>query len=158
MSLFQKLFANKVREEAQYIVKHVQAMPPDKQTWKPLDNGRSALDMLQECAQFNRQFAKMIAQRSALEWNQEDAAALKAECDTVEKAMERFQKETESLAEAIAAFPTEHLEDQVALPWDPHPTAFANAITMPYWNMVYHLGQICYIQTLYGDQNYYYFD
>ena len=33
------------------LFKIARAMPVDRQTWKPLENGRSALEQLQECAQ-----------------------------------------------------------------------------------------------------------
>lgn len=40
----------------------------------------------------------------------------------------------------------------MAFPWNPSGSKpIAECCFHPYWNMVYHQGQISYIQTLYGD-------
>ncbi|CEK12823.1 hypothetical protein CWRG_00219 [Chthonomonas calidirosea] len=155
MPTIQELFAQLVRQEADHLIRHAEATPPDKQIWSPLDKGRTVLDLVQECAYMNGFAAKTLVDRRQPEWSQVEFDRFRAEFNTMEKALARLRTETESLAQAILAFPSEHLNDPVQLPWGVNGTLTV-WITIPYWNMCYHLGQVCYVQTLYGDQGYYY--
>ncbi|MCE9558253.1 MAG: DinB family protein, partial [Armatimonadetes bacterium] len=51
---------------------------------------------------------------------------------------------------AISAFPESRLSEEITLPWGTF--NFAEVMAIPAWNFDYHLGQINYIQTLYGDK------
>ena len=62
---------------------------------------------------------------------------------------EKHRKAAKELAAAVAAFPAEKLSDELELPWGT--MSFLQCIGYAYWNMMYHYGQIGYIQTMYGD-------
>ncbi|HZT41420.1 MAG TPA: hypothetical protein VFA07_04495 [Chthonomonadaceae bacterium] len=140
------------REVGAGLARNFQAMPPDKQTWKPLDAGRSALSQIQECAGINLWAAQMLRDRAVPPIDESWMQQMQSQDDTPEKAVAGLQAGTDALVAAIEAFPAEHLEDTLVLPWDPTPTSMAEVMMLAYWNMVYHIGQINYIQTLYGDQ------
>jgi glutathione S-transferase len=57
---------------------------------------------------------------------------------------------TQELAEAILAVPDADLANEIQV--DTETYLLADCFLHPYWNMVYHEGQINYIQTLYGDR------
>ena len=140
------------REVAAGLARSFQAMPPDKQTWKPLDAGRSALSQIQECAGINFWTAQILRDRAMPSIEEGWMQQLQSQYDTPEKAVAGLQAGTDALVAAIESFPADHLEDTVQLPWDPTPTSLVEVMLLAYWNMTYHIGQISYIQTLYGDQ------
>ena len=142
------------RDVAEALARNLKAMPADKQTWKPLDNGRSALDQVQECALINFWVAEIYRTGSVPPFDGEMFEKGKAELDTVDKACATLAAGTDSLCEAILQLSDSDLEATVTLPWDSSPTTLAELFLVPYWNNAYHIGQISYIQTLYGDKEY----
>ena len=152
MPTINQLMAKMNRQVATGLARTVQAMPPDKQTWQPEETSRSALDQIVECGAINFWFARILGERAIPPLDMERYNQIRAENDTIEKALALLQAGTDALISAIEAFPPEHLEDTVLMPWDTAPTTLAEVLLAPYWNMTYHLGQINYIQTLYGDK------
>lgn len=124
----------------------------DKQTWKPLDEGRSALDQIAECALITDFAAKMLIEKACPEFSNEAYGAGIAALDTMDKAIAALDASWANLKSVILDFPTEDLEKSIMLPWFPDPQTFANIMFIALWNNTYHIGQINYIQTLYGDK------
>ena len=133
------------------LIRNLQAMPADKQTWKPMDIGRSALDQVQECAVINRWIAETYKTKVLPPLDKDAFGAAKTEMDTPEKACAALNEATTQLCDAISSASDADLEVQVTLPWDSTPTPLAALFLVPYWNNAYHIGQLCYVQTLYGD-------
>jgi hypothetical protein len=153
MPTVNSLAAKITRDAATSLEKVANATPPDKQVWKPLDEGRTALDQVAECAVINAWCTNIMTQFSVPELDGEAYGAATSALDTMDKALEALRTETEKLAQAIEAVPADKLETEVKFPWDEKPSTLAEAMVVPHWNMVYHIGQISYIQTLYGDKN-----
>jgi len=152
MPTVSQLAAKLNRDAAATLARNIKAMPEEKVTWKPLDNGRSALDQLQECAIISFFGAKLLQTREVPPFDREGFEKLRAENDTPEKALALLDKGIDTLAAAIEAFPPEHLDDTLTLPFlGGMEKSFAELMLLTYWNMVFHEGQICFIQTLYGD-------
>lgn len=131
---------------------NLEAMPADKQVWRPLDAGRSALELVQECAVINGFFASILRDQAVpdMQWDAYKAAC--AALDTADKATEALTANADQLVAAIEAFPEDRLEASVTLPFhEGMVMTFAQIMFAAYWNMTYHTGQIAYIQTLYGD-------
>ncbi len=129
-----------------------EAMPGDKQDWKPLDLGRSALDQVQECAVINGFFTGILRDQAVppLDWGAYKAAC--AALDTPDKATTALTDSAKALAAAIEAFPEDKMDDTVTMPFaEGMVMTFGQVMFAAYWNMTYHTGQIAYIQTLYGD-------
>lgn len=152
---FQDYIADAITKDVKDAFKYAREMPADKIAWKPLDQGRSALDQLQELAQAPTyvvgmlkgqkeepspdHFQKMMEERKA--W------------DTVDKCQSIADKNYADLDAAIRSFPDEKLKDTVWLPYDGgRDFTMAEIMEYPRWNANYHQGQIAYIQTLYGDK------
>src|SRR5438132_11039053 len=106
------------REVAVALARNLKAMPEDKQAWKPLEKGRSALDQVQECALINYWVADFYRTLTVPAFDTEKFEQGKAELDTVEKACAALEASTESLCAAIAAFPVTELDSTITLPWD----------------------------------------
>jgi len=152
MPTINELMAKMNRQAAEGLARSVLAMPPEKQTWQPEDTARSALDQIAECGAVNLWMARIFQERAVPPLDMGQLDRLKAENNTQEKALTLLQAGTKALVAAIEALAPEYLDDTVQLPWKEAPSTLAEVMIMPYWNMVYHLGQINYIQTLYGDQ------
>jgi hypothetical protein len=144
--------AKSTREVANGLERTFLAMPDDKQVWKPLDQGRSALDQIAECAVINAWSAQLLRDRVVPPLDGEAFGKACSELDTGDKAVAALRANTESLASAIESVPDDALEVELQFPWDEKPCTLAEAMLTAYWNLTYHIGQTNYIQTLYGDQ------
>jgi hypothetical protein len=148
----QQVVAKQTRDVGAGLERTFVAMPADKQTWKPLDNGRSALEQIAECAVINGWSAQVFRDRAVPPFDGEAFGGACAALDTADKAVAALRANTETLVAAIGSTPDDALQTQVQFPWDESPCSLADAVLVAYWNMTYHIGQINYIQTLYGDQ------
>ena len=153
MQSVQTLLTEMVRSGGESVAKAA-GETGDKITWQPLDKGRSALNLAVECAWINRITADLLetGQMPDIEFVRAGFQQLLMQNDTAEKALGVLTAETERLAKALEAFPTENLNDTVTLPfWGGMEKTIAQVVGMTYWNMTYHEGQIIYIQTLYKE-------
>ena len=68
---------------------------------------------------------------------------------TLEACEEAGKANLEAMKAAIIAFPESDMDVRIDLPWGNY--SLTEVMGFPAWNMIYHFGQINYIQTLYGD-------
>jgi uncharacterized damage-inducible protein DinB len=154
MPTVQELAVRLSRDAAESLARTVSAMPDDKFTWRVMDEGRAALHQTLECGGANRFVARLLEERALPQpTSREEIERINHEFNTQEKALEYLRSGTELLVAAIQAFRSVHLDDTIELPFRGGMTkTFAEIMLMGYWNMTYHLGQINFIQTLYGDR------
>jgi uncharacterized damage-inducible protein DinB len=122
---------------------------PDKVTWVPLGDARTILDQLTECAIANLKWRGILQTRQYAEVSPELWERTVAECTTLESTLKRLEQSGAELVAAIQAVPDEETGDEIESPWGRY--TIADCCLHAYWNMVYHEGQINYVQTLYGD-------
>jgi hypothetical protein len=131
------------------------AMPPEKLDWKPLDAGRSAIEMLQECAG-SPTFVPDVLRGEGATAGAETAKQVRKEratWRTLDECESAYRANVEPALAAIRDYPDDQMDALLAMPFAPGLEWPATHIIMDmYWNMTYHLGQINYIQTLYGDK------
>ena len=152
MPTIQQIASKLNKDAADTLVRNVRAMPADKVAWQPIEKGRTALSQLQECAIISG-FTTYTLQNHALPADFNEAYGREmGEIDTVDKAIARLEERTSALVKVIDAFPDTDLEKTVKMPWMEQPSTLAEVMFMTYWNVVYHVGQVSYIQTLYGDK------
>jgi len=152
MSTVQQVAARLTSTAAESLARSVRAMPADKIDWRPLDQGRSVLSQVQECATVATFFARILRDRAVPPSDDSAFGNAMAELDTIEKALAALAENTRDLEGAILSFQDEHLADRITMPWGSEPVPFSDLLFMNYWNLVYHSGQTAYIQTLYGDR------
>ena len=154
MSEYTKLVANSVRESAKSLIRIVNATAPDKIEWSPLNEGRTVLDMVQECVVISVLSQDTFSKCVQPEFDFELFGKMQAQYDTIEKAIAALETNSEALAKILEVFPEDKLGVTIHLPFGPGMTkTFAEFMMMPVHNMIYHYGQINYIQTLYGDKD-----
>lgn len=132
------------------------AVPEDKLEWSPLDQGRSVLDQVQEVAQAPA-FFKMLLEKKAFPElkpeQMEKAMEQRKSWKTIDECEEACRKYSDSFYNLIRDYPDEDLEIMINLPWGGGMVkSIADVMLFHYWNILYHTGQVNYIQTLYGDK------
>ncbi len=153
MTDVRQLAAKLNQEIAEQLTKTLQAMPEDKLSWQPLGEGRSALNQAAEIGFINGFMAQIVADQAVPEFNRDEYMRTRNETDTLHAALALMGENTDKLVTACKGLPEEKLDDTITLPFlGGMKKALAEVMLMPYWNMTYHLGQINYIQTLYGDK------
>jgi len=132
--------------------KHV---PADKQTnWVPMGAARTTLSQAVEVA-LSAYFFAGVLQGKTPDISDPDfqakRAAAEAALSSVELAHEAALKNYDMLYSVIESLSDADLDSTAMVPWSPVPLAKSDIIFFPYWNTVYHIGQINYIQLLLGD-------
>ena len=153
MTGVQYVAAKFIEKAAADLAETIAAMPEDRLTWRPEPDARPVLDQVIECSLANVMWANTLRTRTH-EWLPEGVAdRAYSTLDNLEKVTDRLLSSASALAEVIRAIEPSELKDQIAFPWKPEEgLPVAECCFHPYWNMVYHLGQVSFIQTLYGDK------
>ena len=143
-----------IRSAHDGLLRTVSTVPDDKMNWKPLDNGRTVLDLLGDAAQTAGMTAQMALTHGEVKPSYEMFQQLRAERQnwTREDAMRELDESTQKLYAAIGQMSDEELGKMVT-------AEVGGGMTLPLsaWMMMAHrtfisrFAQINYIQTLYGD-------
>ncbi len=138
------------------ICRSAEAVPDDKADWAPGEAARSALSQMQEVAAQAKWFLPVIQERKVPEFDRhaiQEAKRLRESFDSIAKCAEAARESTVALCRAISEFPEDKLDEEISLPFGGGMTmTMADVLSLPYWNMVYHLGQINQIQLMLGDR------
>ena len=131
-----------------------EAVPDDKLLWKPLENGRTVLDLFSEAAQTTGMAARLIQSRGEEKPSRELFGQMKQEraAWTKETALREMEIHAAALLAAIEGCTEEELARSVSLPLGGGITMALGGWTMlAYRSFISRFAQINYIQTLYGD-------
>ncbi len=131
------------------LIRSAEAVPPDRLDWSPLGEGRTVLDLVRECVEVNDRWTHILLEKCWMERSSEEMSAYCATMPDLLTAMAKLRRATAAYIEAIRNVPYEELSFQLTLPWNT--ISMADALMHAADHMSYHKGQICYIQTLYGD-------
>ncbi|HZH99474.1 MAG TPA: hypothetical protein VEX38_10925 [Fimbriimonadaceae bacterium] len=152
----QEYVIQNTRAAADEAFRYARAVPEEKVDWKPMDLGRSVLDQCREMAMCATWAYDIIEQKELPEWNEESMAAIQKEQEqwkTVDDCIAECNRRLEVLFELYRTMPDERLDEKKWLPYDGgRDFTMPEMMDYPRWNFTYHLGQIAYIQTLYGDK------
>ena len=132
------------------------AVEAEKHDWEPMGHARSVLSQMQEIAASGTWFLPIFRDMKAPEFDEharKEAVRLRQSYDSVDKCVEAAKISMGELCQAIADFPDELLDHEVQMPFGGGMTlTMADTLSMPGWNMTYHLGQINQIQLMLGDR------
>lgn len=153
---FQDYIVRSTQKAMDDVIRAALAVPADRVEWVAMGAVRSTLSQMQELAMAGEFLLPLVQEGVAPAFNEharEEVLRHRASFDTVGKCVEAIRSSVTELCQAISAFPDERLEEEVALPFGPGTTVtMADVLGLPYWNMVYHLGQINQIQLMLGDR------
>ncbi len=151
----QDYMADSTRRAAAEAFRYARVVPADKLGWVPLELGRSVLDMCREMT-MTPKWAVDIINGVPMEWNEETFAATKKEQEqwsTPDECEAEFNVRFKKLEELFLGISDGRLSETRWLPFDGgRDFTVLEMMEYPRWNANYHLGQIAYIQTLYGDK------
>lgn len=154
MGYVQTLAVTLTRRAAQALVKAVDETLDDRLFWQPLDQGRSILQQVIDCALANLKWAQILEHRAYGRLPRAYKEVAEIALTTREDALARLAETTEQLVEAISGVADSEVARMLAIPGeDGVDLTVAEACLHSYWNMVYHEGQIRYIQSLYTDMD-----
>jgi len=145
---------NQLNSSVEELLKAAKRVPADKLTWAVNDAGRTVMSQMQECAVLSGWSAKVIADKKMGPMGDEQWAEYQAACDaldTLDKCEAALLAGTAQTVEAINGVNDADWDVVVELPWGPK--TVHELATYALWNNTYHLGQINFIQTLYGDKD-----
>jgi hypothetical protein len=150
----QEVIAEETGRAMEALLKQAKRVPADKLTWRPMDEGRSVISQVAECAVIPGYMAGILETMKGPEFSEDSMKAYTQQVEsleTLEDAEALLRKNTASAIEAMLKVPDENLAAEIPFfgptPWKIHAIMNSHA-----WNMHYHTGQICYIQTLLGDK------
>jgi len=156
---YQEYMIDVTKKAADEAFRYAVAVPEDKADWKALEAGRSVLDQAREMAQCPIWAVAILSSDEPPKFEGEEMAAQQAEMQTwttVAECQAKCNANLEKLFEVFGALSDDRLKDKKWLPFDcGRDFTFAEMMDYPRWNFTYHLGQIAFIQTLYGDKNMY---
>lgn len=153
----QDYIADGAREAADTAFRYAKAVPADKLDWAP-EGGRSVLSMVRELALTPTWTLAAYGQIEA-KWDDEAREAQRREQEswtTVEQCEAEFNRRFADVDAFFRGLSDEDLKKTKWLPYNGgRDHTYLEMMDYPRWNCTYHLGQIAYIQTLYGDKEMY---
>lgn len=148
------LMLNLIQNGQTNLLNTFNAVPDDKLNWKPLDQGRSALDAFSDAAQTCGMIARLIESKGEIKPSREMFMQMAQERASWSKtdALAAMNTNCAALYTAIGTLSDADLAQPITMPMGGGMTMpLAGWITMAYRTFVSRFAQINYIQTLYGD-------
>lgn len=143
-------------EAARALFRYAYAVPEERRNWRPAPTATSVMEILVENAVVPFAIAAVLRERpqQVNETVWEEASGKAGELGTIEACERACQDGTAELIQALRSIPPGELMQTVMMPWQLR-CSLLQAAMSHYWNLTYHLGQIAYIQRLYGDTEFY---
>ncbi|GAB4462501.1 MAG: hypothetical protein OHK0029_29470 [Armatimonadaceae bacterium] len=132
-------------------------IPKEKRLWSPMADARSAHSQLVECAAAPILHLPLIEGDTnayvAENFARYQAATQALQEQSWDEIRDYAREKHTLLVAAIRSVPNQKLEEVRMLPFNGGmQVTGADVLFLPYWNIVYHTGQINYIQTMLGDK------
>lgn len=142
------------KEAADEAFRYAKAVPGDKLEWSPLKEGRTVLSMCREMAKTPDWAYQVLTGENPMDDSgREEQKAEMESWKTVNECEEACRAKLVRLELLYKAMPDSQLVETRWLPFNGgRDHTFLEMLEYPRWNFTYHLGQIAYIQTLYGDK------
>jgi len=144
----QTFLAGATTKSANDLIVLIDGMPEAQRSWSPLDKGRTALDQAAECAIINGAMVKLIETKTfPSTFSMEQFNSTKADLAKDWASLKSLlQSNTSAAIAAIESVPDSDFGIEIDLPWGK--STVLQLLSMPFWNMSYHQGQITYITVL----------
>jgi hypothetical protein len=132
--------------------KDLKALPDDKLNAGCGESGRAPLHIAAECGLVNQRVAGYLRGEELPRPSPEEREALLCSFDTREKALAFLEEGTQTLLKALEELDENTLGDVDEKFFEGMPMSRFSVAQLPAVHMMYHDGQLNYIQTLYGDK------
>lgn len=141
-------------QQVDALFRFARAVPSEMLDWRPLEKGRSVLDQVRECAGVPRLLARMVVEGpSAVGREDFEARVSEWSAWSLDEAERICREDTDALAEALRSLTEADLESRFPSPFRSGTETNRLELAATHcWNLIYHVGQIAYIQTLLDDR------
>ena len=159
MTTIQQQASRMTQEALKSLFSAARRVPENKRDWTVMGEARSVQALLHECALTTPfyaaaaqgkmlEFATLVPEEQTRElWRKRVAA-----CTDLDGTEAVAQETFAELCQTLEAIPDARLSEVQPHPMDSdRQVTTADLLFLAYWNLVYHTGQINYIQTLLGD-------
>lgn len=151
----QDYIAGECKAAAEEVFRYAKAVPADKLNWSPDGAGRSVINICQELA-MTPTWGHTVITKGWQNPTDEDRETGRREMESwssVEQCQDQFNIRFAELEILYRGFTDEQLKETKWLPFNGgREHTILEMMDYPRWNCTYHLGQIAYIQILYGDK------
>lgn len=147
---FRTEIAAGIRKVGQTYASDLQHISDEQLRTSPMGAARAPITFTAECIGFNLLCAKLISGEQAERMSGEEREQFYASVDSGEKARRMLAMSTENLASTLEKLSDDQVFATVQAPWGDTMKAYALA-QMAAMHMMYHDGQVNYVQALYGD-------
>jgi len=151
---YQDRIARSTSRAVETLFKNARAVPADKLEWQPLDQGRTVLDQLQECSSSPRFYAMILEEKKFPEISDEDRASMQAERKswaTIDDCEKACNANTDRFIAAVKNISDNELDTVIDIPGRDQEFTISDIVAAHCNHLLYHNGQLNYMQTLYGD-------
>jgi uncharacterized damage-inducible protein DinB len=145
MSFDPQVFESVTRDSADALAKAAQAVPEDKRLWNPGGSATNVVGIVHHCAEF----PKWMMRAAEVGGYPHDYEETNASGD-LQSEIDALKQNTEELIAWGKGLSPERLAAPLSFPWAPDAT-LGQMLMWHEWNNTYHLGQVNYVQLLYGD-------
>lgn len=141
----------RVRDEMLRTVFH---LPPSMHHWRPGGVARSAVEIVAHCAVLCRFYAAIFADEPIPYRTSEEMDQAIEGCGSLDEATEFLREATTKILTVIENLPDKRSSEVLTMPWGER-LPFLYGLLVPAMHLQYHLGQICQLQTMQGDDEQY---
>jgi len=148
----QQLAERLLRKSTKDLLAALDATPEERARWRAEGRGRTIWQLAVEVGAVHGMWSRIFEAREWIPPTQTLWDDAEARYDTLDLAKVELVRQTEELIAVIRALTAQDLELTIPVPSDPKvKISLAECLFHPYWNAVYHEGQIALLQTQYGD-------
>jgi uncharacterized damage-inducible protein DinB len=141
---------SQIEQAARLLLVDLKHIPEEKRSISPGGVARTPYAILAECIGVNDMIADVLAGKPRTYPSKEEQEAFAARFQSIETVEEGLRQSVAKLRDVVNGFETVHLEEEVAAPWGMTYPKGALALFAA-THMMYHDGQLNYIQALNGD-------
>jgi hypothetical protein len=140
----------RIEQSAQLLENDLKHIPAEKLNVSPMGCAKTPLAIVAECGGLNQLAAEIIRGGSPEMPGDDELKGMMAQFDDLDKAIKFLHRGTRELVSALQELDDERLHEEAFAPWG-EPTTFFRFANLCTIHMMYHDGQMNYIQCLYGD-------
>ena len=138
------------------LIRAVEALPAEAAGASPGGAARSPMDQLKEVALAPAWLMPLLRNDTQAQGHDElkgRLGRLQTGPNALADLAEEARRTTSELCQAIEHFDVSRLDEEVTIPFGFRTVlTMADVLTLHYWNIVYHLGQVNQIQLMHGDR------
>ncbi|HSI20758.1 MAG TPA: DinB family protein [Verrucomicrobiae bacterium] len=137
-----------LKDAANELIAAYESLPEDKRETSPGGKARTPKALVAECAFMNLNMHMLLESKQWPDFFNTEYVSENEKLQALswEELKAKLLEGAENVGKAIAAVPAEDVDTVIQYPWTTY--TLADTMMYPYWNMMYHQGQIIYLSTM----------